>query len=192
MHRARILRPIYGVALVLGGALLAPFALPVLTPEGFVRYQQVLHLTPPEVEHQRTGPLRQQIYADMFGWDEMAREVARAYFALPPDIRTRTAIAGHGYGEASAIDFFGPRYGLPEAISGHQSYWFWGPGNYTGESMLFVGDSGGRVHELCNNVDVVGHVYHPYSRADEDFDIYWCHPLKWNLQQIWPHAKHFD
>jgi hypothetical protein len=166
--------------------------LPVLSPEGFIRYQDALHLTPPAVEHQQTGPLRQQIYADMFGWDEMTREVGRAYLNLPAEVRPKTAIAARGFGEAGAIDFFGCRYGLPNAISGHQTYWFWGPGDYTGESVLFVGDSARRVTELCDNVDVVGHVYHPYSRGDEHFDIFWCHPLKANLQQIWPSAKHFN
>lgn len=178
--------------MILVGVLLAPLALPVLSPQGFMQYQAALHFAPPEVEHQRTGPLRHQIYADMFGWDEMAQEVAHAYFSLPADVRAKTAIAAHGFGEAGAIDFFGPRYGLPPVISGHQTYWFWGPRQYTGESMLFVGDSGRRVRELCDNVDVVGHVYHPYSREDEHFDIYWCHPLKWNLQELWPKAKHFD
>ena len=190
--RARVLRAVYVAALVLGGALLVPLALPVLSPEAFIHYQQALHLSPPQIEHQQNGPLHQQIYADMFGWDEMAREVGHAYSNLPPDIRSKTAIVAHGYGEASAIDFFGPRYGLPEAISGHQSYWLWGPRNYTGESVLFVGDSGERVQELCNNVEVVGHVYHPYSRGDEHFDIYWCHPLRSSLPELWPKAKHFD
>lgn len=97
----------YVSALILGGALFAPYALPVLSPEGFIRYQDALHLTPPAVEHQQTGPLRQQIYADMFGWDEMTREVGRAYLNLPPDVRPKTAIAARGFGEAGAIDFFG-------------------------------------------------------------------------------------
>jgi MFS family permease len=189
---ARLLRPIYVTALVLGGALLAPVALPVLSPEGFIRYLQMSHLPIPEVEHQRTGPLRQQVYADMFGWDEMARETARAYGNLPPEIRAKTAIAASSFGEAGAIDFFGPKYGLPEAISGHQTYWFWGPREYTGESILLLRDNIDRAHELCENVDVVGHVQHPYSRGDEHFDIYWCHPLRWKLREIWPQAKHFD
>ncbi len=190
--RARILRPIYAAALILGGALLAPITLPVLSPESFIRYLQVSHLPMPEVEHQRTGPLRQQVYADMFGWEDMARQTARAYANLPPDIRSKTAIAAGGFGEAGAINFFGPKYGLPEAISGHQTYWFWGPRDYTGESILLLRESPARAHELCANVDVVGRVHHPYSREDEHFDIYWCHPLKWNLQEIWPRAKHFN
>jgi len=188
----RAIRVVYVVALVLSGALFAPFALPVLSPESFIRYQQTLHLAAPDVEHQPNGPLRQQVYADMFGWEEMTKEVAHAYFNLPYEVREKTAIAAGSYGEAGAIDFFGPKYGLPTAISGHQTYWFWGPRNYTGESLLLVGESAKHAQDVCINADVVGHVYHPYSRGDEHFDIYWCHPLKWNLQDIWPRAKHFN
>lgn len=190
--RARFLRPVYVAAMLLMGALLAPMTLPVLSPQGFIHYQQALHLSPPQVEHQPNGPLNQQIYADMFGWEEMAREVARAYYALPADVRAKTALAASNYGDAGAIDYFGPRYGLPPAISGHQTYWFWGTHGYTGESLILVGESARRAHELCQNVDVVGHVYHPLSREDEHFDLYWCHPLRWSLQQIWPQAKHFN
>lgn len=191
-HRVRVLRPIYAAALILGGAFLAPLALPVLSPEAFVRYLKHSHIPVPEVEHQRTGPLRHQIYADMFGWEEMARETARAFNSLPPEVREKTAIGASNFGEAGAIDLFGPKYGLPEAISTHQTYWFWGPRDYTGESILLLGDDLRRAHELCANVDVVGRVYHPYSREDEHFDIYWCHPLRGSLQEVWPRAKHFD
>jgi len=191
-NRVRVLRPIWMVALIAWGAFFAPVALPILSPETYIEYTHRTHLAPPQIEHQRTGPLGQQIYADMFGWDEMAREIGRAYASLPADVRAKTGIVAHGFGEAGAVDFFGPKYGLPSAISGHQTYWIWGPGNYTGESLLFAGDSGDRVRELCENVDVVGRVHHPYSREDEHFNIYWCHPLRWNLQEIWPQAKHFD
>lgn len=189
---ANWLRPVYVGLMVVAAAVLLPIFLPVLSPAALTAYQQKLHLSMPQVEHQRNGPLNQQLYADMFGWDEMARETARAYYALPPQIRAKTAITGRGFGEAGAIDFFGPRYGLPAAISGHQTYWFWGPRGYTGESLLMLGERERRVHELCHNVDVVGHVSHPLSREDEHFDIYWCHPLRWDLHEIWPQAHHFD
>jgi hypothetical protein len=189
---ARVARPAYAVALILVGLFFLPFALPVLSPQGFIRYQHAVHLAPSQFEHEPNGPLNQQIFADMFGWKEMVQETARAYWNLPADLRSKTAIAASDFGEAGAIDFFGPQFGLPNAISGHQTYWFWGPGSYTGESMLILGDSEGRARQLCENYDVVGHVSHPYSREDEHFDIYWCHPLRWNLQQLWPQAKHFN
>ena len=60
------------------------------------------------------------------------------YNSLPPDVRAKTAIFGQNYGQAGAIDLFGPKYGLPPAISGHQSYFLWGPRGYTGESVIVM------------------------------------------------------
>jgi hypothetical protein len=82
-----------------------------------------------------------QLYASEFGWPEMVATVASVYNNLPPDVRGKTAIFVQDYAQAGAIELFGPKYGLPWAISGHQSYFFWGPGDYTGESMIVMGDS---------------------------------------------------
>ena len=49
--------------------------------------------------------------------------------SLSPEERKRTAIFGNDYGEAGAIDFYGPGLGLPGAIGGHLTYWLWGPRN---------------------------------------------------------------
>src|SRR6266571_4343604 len=68
-----------------------------------------------------------QHFADRFGWKEMVRSVARAYHSLPSYDQKRAAIFCQNYGQAGAIDFFGPTYGLPPAISGHQNYFVWGP-----------------------------------------------------------------
>ncbi len=184
-------KPLYLALVLICGTLLLPITLPVLSPEAYMRYSQAMHLAPPAIEHQPVGPLGQQLYADMFGWEEMAKETGRAYAALPPELRAKTAIAAANYGDAGAIDFFGPRFGLPKAISGHQTYWFWGPREYTGESMLLIGERPRRIAQLCAESRVVGHVEHPYSRLDEHFDIYWCR-LKGDLQALWPKAKHYD
>lgn len=189
---ARVARPAYAVALFLAGCFFLPFALPVLSPSGFIHYQQAVHLAPSQFEHQSNGPLNQQIFADMFGWDDMVREIAHAYWSLPADARGKTGIACSNFGEAGAVDYFGPKYGLPKAVSGHQTYWFWGPGDYTGESLLIIGDNSARAHQLCENFDDVGNVFNEYSREDEHFHIYWCHPLRGSLQQLWPQAKHFN
>ncbi len=185
-------RAAYGALFVLGGALFVPMTLPVLSPQGFMDYVKAMHIPIPQVEHQPLGPLGQQGYADMFGWKEMAEETARAYNALPPDVRSKTAIAGGNYGDAGAIDFYGPALGLPAAISAHQSYWFWGPRNYTGESLLLLNSPPEQVKEICDQWKVVGHVEHPFSREDEHFDIYWCQQHRWTLQQVWPQLKHWD
>jgi hypothetical protein len=166
--------------------------LPVLSPDTFMEYVHMMHIPMPQVEHQPLGPLNQQIYADMFGWKEMAEEVARAYHALPAEVRAKTAIAAGNYGEAGAIDFYGAKNGLPEAISGHQTYWLWGPRDYTGESTLLLNSPRKQVERICEQWKVVGRVEHPLSRRDEHFDIYWCQQHRWTLQQIWPQMKHWN
>src|SRR6202040_2371236 len=103
------MKPAYVLALLVSGAIGAPMAVPVLSPEAYIRYSQFLHFTPPPIEKEELGPLP-QFYADMFGWEEMAVEVARIYNSLPPDVRPETAILGRYYGHAAAIDLFGPKY----------------------------------------------------------------------------------
>ena len=59
--------------------------------------------------------------------------------ALPAEDRARLGILATNYGEAGAIDLYGPRYGLPPAISPHNNYWLWGPRGCTGEVLIIVG-----------------------------------------------------
>lgn len=170
------------------GVLLAPISAPILRPEAYLHYQKVLHLEPPKAENQPTG-LLPQYFADEFGWEDMVREVARIYNALPPEERARTAIFANSYGQAGAIDYFGPKYGLPKVVCPHQSYWFWGPRNYTGETVIVLGSDGEGDREHFQSVQVAGRAYNPWSRLDERYYIFLCRGLKWNLQDIWPKLK---
>jgi hypothetical protein len=173
------------------GAILAPVAIPVLSPEHYIAYTRMLHLKQPRLEMHKLGPLP-QILADQFGWEEMAATVGRAYNSLPPEMRAKTAIFGQNYGQAGAIDLFGPRYGLPQAISGHQSYWVWGPGSYTGESIIVMDGSRQDLEGQCASVQDMARVDHPYSMPYEHFDIFHCVGLKTPLPELWPKLKHWD
>jgi len=181
----------YVVLVIAGGVALVPYSVPILSPEAFIRYQAFLHLQPPELEHQNNGPLPQW-FADEFGWPEMVEKVALVYNSLPPEERARTAIFSNSWGEAAAVDFYGPKYGLPKAISKHNSYWLWGPGNYTGEIMIVLRSSGRNEPHLFESVERARHVEHPYARRDEYFDILLCRGLKTNLQEAWPTMKQYD
>jgi len=123
--------------MVATGVVIAPIAIPILPPEAYIRYAKALHLAQPAIETHRLG-LLPQLFADQLGWEEMAETVARVYNSLPPGIRPDTAIFGQNYGQAGAIDLFGAKYGLPPAISSHQSYFLWGPRNYTGASVIVM------------------------------------------------------
>jgi hypothetical protein len=162
--------------------------LPVKT---YIRYSKALSFQQPAIENWKLGPLP-QIYADQFGWEEMVATVARVYNGLPAELRAKTAIFAQNYGQAGAIDFFGPKYGLPKAVSGHQNYFFWGPRDFTGESVIVLQ---GRQEQLENrfaSVTRVASVYHPYSMPNEHFDVFYCRGLKQPLDEIWPTLKNWN
>jgi len=183
-------RVAYGLLLVASIVILAPTVSPVFSPEGAIAYQKKLGIEPPKAENQRTGPLP-QYFADEFGWREMAEATAQAYNSLSADERARTAIFANNYGEAGAIDFFGPRLGLPKSICNHQSYWLWGPRDYDGGIVIVLGSDGTGDREHFRSVEAVGRVEHPYSRRDEHFDIFLCRGLTGDLRQLWPRIKNY-
>jgi hypothetical protein len=91
----------------------------------------------------------------------MAATVAGAFQTLPPEVRAKTCIFAQNYGQAGAIDFFGPQYGLPQAISGHQSYFLWGPRGCTGESVIVLAASRQALERDYASVTKVARVEHP-------------------------------
>jgi hypothetical protein len=191
LTRARWTRPVYVAVILTTSALLLPIFAPVLSPEEFVAYQKKVGIEPPKAENQSTGPLP-QYFADEFGWENMARETARVYKSLSPADQARTAIFANNYGEAGAIDFFGPRLGLPKSICNHQSYWLWGPRDYDGSIVIVLGSDGSGDREHFQSVEPVGRVEHPYSRRDEHFDIFLCRGFTGDLRQAWSRLKKYD
>jgi Dolichyl-phosphate-mannose-protein mannosyltransferase len=189
--RWRWVRLAYPALILLTGALIAPIMLPILSPESMIRYQKALGYPPPEFEHQRHGPLP-QYFADEFGWEEMARETSRVYHRLSPDEQAKAVIFANDYGEAAAINFFGPRYGLPRAICNHQTYWLWGPGSAKGDIVIVLGSDGAGDREHFRSVEVAGQIGHPYSRVDEHFTIWLCRGLLFDIRQAWPGMKNWS
>ncbi|HYL05002.1 MAG TPA: glycosyltransferase family 39 protein [Thermoanaerobaculia bacterium] len=189
--RWRAAKPAYAAALALSGAALAPLFVPLLPPAALIRYSQATGLSQPRIETHRLGPLP-QLMADRFGWKEMAEEVARIYRSLPPADRAKAAIFGQNYGQAGAIDLFGPALGLPQAISGHLSYYLWGPRGYTGEVMIVLDDNRETLERLFESVELAGRVYHPYSMPYEHFDVFVCRGLRQPLAALWPRIKRYE
>jgi 4-amino-4-deoxy-L-arabinose transferase-like glycosyltransferase len=189
--RLRWLRLAYPALMAALGALIAPTVVPLLPPETYIAYAKATRLEQPRVENHKLGPLP-QLFADQFGWDEMAAAVARAYHALPRDVQPKTAIFAQNYGQAGAIDLFGPKYGLPKAISGHQSYFLWGPRGYTGESVIVMGDRREVLEGKFASVQWVGRAEHPYSMPYQQIDMYYCRGIKAPLPEIWPKVKNWN
>ena len=176
-------------ALVMLGAIPAiPLALPILTPEQYLAYQRRLGVEPQRTEVSHTSELP-QIFADQFGWEEMVRQVAAYYHALPEAERKKTAIYTANYGEAGAIDFYGRKYGLPPALSGHQNYFLWGTRGYTGESVILIERD--PEPEMWQSLTQIGVRHHPYAMPEENGPLWHGRGLKKPLAEVWPSVKHW-
>ncbi|MFL5859882.1 MAG: glycosyltransferase family 39 protein [Solirubrobacteraceae bacterium] len=95
-----------GGAIALSGLVSAVIALPILPAK-------------------QAGPVI-AINADAgetIGWPDFARTVADVYRRAPG----HPVIFTSNYGEAGALDRYGPRLGLPGAYSGHNAFADWGP-----------------------------------------------------------------
>ena len=191
----RWLRPASIGVLVVGGAVTAPLTLPVLPVEMFARYADALHLNDAAKrapsERQVLGDLP-QYYADMFGWREMVATVAHIYDSLPPDDRAVAAIYARNYGEAGALDFFGKAYGLPAAISGHNTYWLWGPRDFGGAVVITVNVPEADLARYFESVVQAGATSCRFCMPFENNrPIFVCRGLKKPLAEIWPELKRF-
>lgn len=186
-----VLRRVCFAWLLVGTSMALPLVLPILPLEAFVRYQLHSLVRGKPTERSFVGTPLPQYYADEMPWLEQVAAVARVYRSLSPEEQAKTAIFCDNYGQAAAVDFFGPRYSLPKAIGGHQNYFLWGPRNYTGEIVIVVGQSESDVRQYFASVQPAATVNVPYAYAYETRPILLCRGLKGNLQTLWPRVKNW-
>jgi hypothetical protein len=95
-------------------------------------------------------------------------------------------VAGN-YGEAGALDFFGPRYDLPGVVSPAGSYWFFGPGGRPGEVVVTVGVPADTLRQFFDSVETVTVAGHPWTVEEErHVPINVGTGGRVTLQQLWP------
>ena len=186
----RWLKPAMVVLLLAAGAVFAPLAAPILPIEQFIPYMERLPIKVPRSEHSHMRALLPQHYADQFGWNEIVDEVAIAWKRIPNEERKDCGIFAQDYGQAGAIDFLGPKYGLPQSLSGHQSWWLWGPRGYSGNCLIVLDDSRERLEELFKQVEFVGTSRdNPYA-LERELPVFICRGAKFGgLAQLWPSLK---
>ncbi len=180
-----------GAAIVVAGLALLPMTIPILPPETFIAYSNAIGLGAPKMERGAPAELP-QIYADMFGWRDLTAEVARVWSALPERERARAVIISQNYGEAGAIDYFGPALGLPQAISPHNSYWLWGPGDWDGRVAVVIGEIPPEIAALFGSIEKLGHrscaLCMPY---ESELAIYVARDLRIPVPELWARIKRF-
>lgn len=145
-----------------------------------------------ESEARKTAELP-QTFAFRHGWEDLVGTVARVYESLPEEERTSSCILAGDFGEAGAIDFFGPAYGLPKAISGHNNYHLWGPQGCSGETVISVGVPLARLNAVFKNIEYADTVYCEYCMPVEDgLPVYVARDPKMPFEEAWPQFKHYS
>ncbi|HVR47861.1 MAG TPA: glycosyltransferase family 39 protein [Candidatus Binatia bacterium] len=188
----RTLLAVYALA---AGIALVPLLMPVLHEramaayDGFAQRAFTREVNLARAERTDIGSLPPD-WGDMHGWPQLAAAVARVYTSLPPEQRARAAILARNYGEAAAIDFFGPQYGLPPALSGHNQYWLWGTRGFDGNVVIDV--HGDCDEHLFRDRRVAARFSNPWGRPFENgFDISVCEGITTPLTAYWPKLRRY-
>lgn len=133
-------------------------------------------------------------FAEQVGWPELVAQVAAVHHALPEAERARTAIYANNYGEAGAINRYGPAYGLPTAISGINSYWARGYGDVPPTTVIVLGDDAQGIADTPATCTLAGRVRIPHGVENEESghpDIYVCRDLQFDWPRAWPQMRSF-
>jgi hypothetical protein len=139
----RKLRRAFGIVgvsyLLAGGALVAPASLPILPLDLIPAYSGTFgFLYKPVKDYTIPKPPYPWHFSMRIGWEELVSKVAEVDDGLPSEDREKAVIWAFLFNEAGAIDLYGPRYGLPHAVSGHSQYYLWGPGEKSWDIVVAV------------------------------------------------------
>ncbi len=182
------------IPLVSSGIVTAPLALPILPVETYINYAAAIGFGPTTAENKELAELP-QFYADMFGWEELAKNVSTVYQQIPEDEKDNSLVYANNYGDAGAIEYYSEKYPLPRVISAHNNYWIWG-WDYLNEEIKNVIIIGGNREDHLDSFEEVEKVLiHKvkYSMPYENnLPIFICRKLKRDVRQIWESSRHFE
>ncbi len=188
----RAIPAIAGVLLVAFSLLAAPFALPMLPEQTYIRYSRALGVQPSTTETKKLAELP-QFFADMHGWEELARDVSVAYLSIPEAERPTTVALVGNYGEAGALELFAKKYPLPRVICSHNSYWFWGVGPTPITTFIRLGGKLDDYRETYDDVTQVGvHTCRYCMPYENDLGVFVARQRRVPIEQAWGRLKHFE
>lgn len=178
-RNSRYLRAGILLLVIFTGSYFLPMARPFLPVETFIHYYGEMS-TRSNAERKSLDSLP-QFYADRFGWEEMTNKVARVYQSIPELEQGKVCIITRNYGEAGAIEYYGKAYDLPlPPLSGHNQYYIWGPGQYSGEIIIAVGFPETDLRKSYRDVEPVEILTNLYMMPyEKENSIYLCrNPIK--------------
>jgi hypothetical protein len=170
----------FSVALLLNIALVAAFFLP-LAPINSRWWDAAVKFN---------GDLPEEI-----GWPELAQTVGQIRDSLSPEERAQVKILAGNYGEAGAINLYGPAVGLPPVICPTNSFWERGYGNPPPEILIVLGSSADDLAGKFDSCQLVGHITNRKRVANEETsdhaDIFLCRHLREPWPEVWKRNRHF-
>lgn len=171
----------YVASLLVIAALLSPVAMPILSPQAVINGYGM-------------GDYQGSPLPDRYGWSGMVANLSLAYDTLPASLKSQACIFTSNYGEASAVNFFGRSLGLPEAISGHNNYYVWGPGSCSGRVLITVGVQLSTMQQGYANVTTLTTIDCRYCiYYEQTLPIYLCtNPTFTSMAALWPEVRHYD
>jgi len=187
--RNRILRIAFPLAVFLIAIPGLPAGLPVWDKEGLKTYYSDLEIKYGFDFGRRfeDGSIHSlpQDYADMIGWEELTALADSAYSMI--EDREAALIYGENYGHAGAITIIGRKYGLPDAVSFHESFRYWFPSEFPVEikSLVYINHSLGEdVEELFASIRLIGKVSDPDAR-EYGAAVYLCENPVTSFNDFW-------
>ncbi|MEO8795998.1 MAG: glycosyltransferase family 39 protein [Daejeonella sp.] len=155
--------------LFLPALLFIPIAIPILplptTLKFFSFTSEKLNMRFPLKWEDQNEHSTTQDYADMMGWDEMAKIVEKAYSTIPVSQRNKTTILASNYGQAGGIDHFGKEYNLPSVVCLNSSYALWSPQEIETENIVYIDDEDpDDIVPYYKTIKKIGEVQNPYAR----------------------------
>ena len=181
--------------LAAAGATALPSSLPMLAPQDMRQYDNVFGFYFREVKFDSNPPpVFPLIYGYRRGWETLAKTVSQVYHGLSEEDRAQCGgILTDWFGPAGAVNFYGPKYGLPPAVSGHLNYYLWGPGDSSWEVMIAVTWFGGDLNKVFGYVLPVGRLNNPNSGPGmSGIPIYICKNPVVPIKDAWPYFKAYN
>ena len=129
------------------------------------------------------------------GWPEFVATIAQIRDSLPAEQRSQVGILAGNYGEVGAINLYGPRYGLPPAISGVNSSWERGYPDPPPETLIIVGFYKEWVDDRFASCRLAAQVWNSYGIENEETfehpDIFVCGPPLKGWPEFWKNFQMF-
>ncbi|SEF86427.1 4-amino-4-deoxy-L-arabinose transferase [Thermomonospora echinospora] len=137
-------------------------------------------------------PAINALLRDSVGWPAYVRQIADVYQGLPAEERARAAIVVSNYGEAGALDRYGPDHGLPTAYSGHHELHRQGPPPASADVVVAVGLRPEVLRAAFERCAVAGTLDSGVSidNREEGRSLLVCRGLRGSWAQLWPRFWH--